>query len=77
MKEQEQQIKACDLQKLSNNFSIYEKIKYENANGYFKTFIPHFMYFSYEQMHELTLNGFKVYKGDWDGIIKDAWIIEW
>jgi hypothetical protein len=33
--------------------------------------------FSYEQRDELMSNGFKVYKGDWDGIIKEAWIIEW
>lgn len=77
MKEQEQQIKACDLQKPSDNFSIYERIKNENSIGNFKTFIPHFVRFSYDQMHELTSNGFKVYKGDWDGIIKEAWIIEW
>jgi len=57
--------------------SIYQRIKEENDYGNFKIFIHHNIYFSENQLLEFINNGFKVYKGDWDGVMRDVWIIEW
>lgn len=56
---------------------IYEQIKSQNEYGAYKIFIPHDRHFSEKAKLELMENGFKVYKGDWDGIMKDVYIIEW
>lgn len=71
-------LKAKDLLKKETDLKpIYEMIKKQNEYGAFKTFIPHDRYFSEKAKLELMENGFKVYKGDWDGIMKDVYIIEW
>jgi hypothetical protein len=71
-------LKAKDLVKKEMDLKlIYERIKDGNEYGSFKIFIPHDRYFSEKAKLELMENGFKVYKGDWDGIAKDVYIIEW
>jgi hypothetical protein len=71
-------LKAKDLLKKETDLKpIYEMIKNQNEYGAFKTFFPHDRYFSEKARLELMENGFKVYKGDWDGIMKDVYIIEW
>jgi len=57
--------------------NIYKAISEANANGQFKIAIPHFMHVSDEVKLELIENGYKVYIGDWDGVVKNALIIEW
>lgn len=49
----------------------------KNEIGVFKIFYPHFVYFPDELKLELMKLGYKVYVGDWDGIIINALIIEW
>ena len=56
---------------------MYESIKTQNDSGYFKIFIPHDKFVSDETKVKLIESGFKVYKGDWDGIMKNVIIIEW
>jgi len=56
---------------------VYKQIETENGYGCFKIFIPHNRFFSEKSKLELMVNGFKVYRGDWDGIMKDVVIIEW
>jgi len=71
-------LKAKDLVKKEMDLKlIYERIKDGNEYGAYKIFIPHDRYFSEKAKLELMENGFKVYKGDWDGIAKDVYIIEW
>lgn len=48
-----------------------------NEKGVFKIFYPHFIYVSDELKIELIQYGYKVYIGDWDGIMTNALIIEW
>jgi len=71
-------LRAKDLIKKDNTLEfIYKNIKQQNEYGSYKVFIPHDKYFSEKSKLELMENGFKVYKGDWDGIMKDVYIIEW
>lgn len=71
-------MKAKDLKKESEVIeNIYKAISEANANGYYKHFIPHFVYVSESVKMQLIDDGYKVYKGDWDGITKDCLIIEW
>lgn len=71
-------MKASHLKKQSEVIeNIYQSISRENQNGNFKHFIPHFVYVSEQVKSELIENGYKVYRGDWDGIITNALIIEW
>ena len=42
-----------------------------------KAFIPHFENVSDETKLEILNKGYKVYVGDWDGIMKNVLIIEW
>lgn len=71
-------MKAKDLIKKEIDLKvIYENIKSQNEYGCFKIFIPNDRYFSEKSKLELIENGFKVYKGDWDGVMKDVYIIEW
>jgi hypothetical protein len=71
-------MKAKELIKKETDLKIiYEDIKQQNEYGCFKTFIPHNRILSEKAKLELMENGFKVYKGDWDGIMKDVYIIEW
>lgn len=57
--------------------SIYEHISDANINGHFKVFIPHYVYVEEKDKLQLIEDGFKVYNGDWDGVIVNALIIEW
>ena len=43
----------------------------------FKHFIPHFIYIDEINIANLVNAGFKVYRGSWDGIMRDVIIIEW
>lgn len=43
----------------------------------FKHYIPHFIYIDEVNISCLVQAGFKVSRGDWDGIMKDVLIIEW
>lgn len=71
-------MKAKDLIRKERDIKeVYENIKSANEIGQFKIFIPNWNYFSDASRLELIENGFKVYKGDWDGIMKDVLIIEW
>jgi hypothetical protein len=56
---------------------IYKDIQNQNDNKCFKHFIPHHVFISDKIKLELIENGFKVYIGDWDGIMKDCVIVEW
>ncbi|MDB0600320.1 hypothetical protein PL373_13190 [Tenacibaculum maritimum] len=57
--------------------NIYSAIKNDNDNGCYKHHIPHWMYVSGKTRLQLIEDGFKVYKGAWDGIMTDVIIIEW
>lgn len=71
-------MKASSLIKKETDLKpIYENIKSQNDYGCFRVFFPPDRYFSEKAKLELIENGFKVYKGDWDGIMKDVYIIEW
>ena len=71
-------MKAKDLKKTSETIdNIHNRISECNADGDFKCFIPHFKHVSEEVKLQLMKDGFKVYIGDWDGMIKDCLIIEW
>lgn len=48
-----------------------------NDHGSYKIFLSHSQCISDEVKLKLIADGFKVYIGDWDGIIKNALIIEW
>lgn len=43
----------------------------------YKHFIPHFLYVDEINIGNLVRAGYKVYRGDWDGVMKDVLIIEW
>ncbi|MGL5233884.1 MAG: hypothetical protein ACRC8Z_03905 [Empedobacter falsenii] len=43
----------------------------------FKHFIPHWIYINETNISCLIQAGFKVSRGDWDGVMKDVLIIEW
>lgn len=71
-------MKAKSLTKTSVSVeNIYKGISEANANNRFKHFIPHDVYVSDEVRLKLIDDGFKVHKGDWDGVMKDCLIIEW
>ena len=71
-------MKATELKKQSEVIeNLYRRISEANAEGQFKIFIPHFVYVKASVQIELIQNGFKVYKGSWDGVMNDALIIEW
>ena len=73
-----EKLKAKDLVKVDKTLEkIYDNIKQENEYGNYKIFIHANRYFSEKSKLELIENGFKVYKGDWDGVMKDVYIIEW
>lgn len=56
---------------------LIERIKDANDNGRYAIFVSKFMYISNETKKRLLDEGFKVYTGDWDGVMKDITIIEW
>ena len=71
-------MKAKHLRKQSEAIeNIYKQISEANAHGQFKHFIPHFIYVSEEVKSQLIEDGYKVYKGDWDGHMTNCLIIEW
>lgn len=71
-------MKASSLKKETEVIeNIYKAISESNANGRFKHFIPHDVYVSDEVRLQLIDDGFKVYKGDWDGVMTNCLIIEW
>jgi hypothetical protein len=73
-------MKANDLPKVSLTLDeIYESIKSDmthNKNT-FKHQIPHWIYVCDEVKSRLISDGFKVYIGNWDGILNNSLIIEW
>jgi len=71
MKASELRVKPISIKK------IYEDIKLANERGEYKWFIPHMIKVSNETQSQLISDGFKVYIGDWDGYLKNAFIIEW
>lgn len=71
-------MKASSLVKKSSDISaIYKQIENANAGGDCKIFIPHFKLVDESVKLQLIEDGFKIYKGDWDGMITNALIIEW
>ena len=71
-------MKASELKKESEvieNISKY--ISEANAHGRFKCYIPHDVYVNESVKLQLIEDGFKVYKGDWDGMMTNCLIIEW
>lgn len=71
-------MKASSLVKKDTDLKeIYSDIENANNNGHFKIPIPHNRVFSDSAKMELIENGFKVYKGSWDGVLIDCYIIEW
>ena len=71
-------MKADSLVKKSVTLeNIYKSIEDDNGRGSFKHFIPHGLYVSDEVKLQLMADGFKVYVGDWDGVMLNALIIEW
>lgn len=73
-------MKANSIKKTSVTVKeIYEGIESElkHNSSKFKYHIPHWIYVSDEVKLELINEGFKVYKGSWDGILNEALIIEW
>lgn len=72
-------MKAKDLVKKPVDINkIYEIIKMQNNNdNAFKAHLPHWWYIKEETIIQLINDGFKVYRGEWDGINTNALIIEW
>jgi len=71
-------MKAKHLKKQSKTIeNIYKRISEANENGEFKIFIPHFVYVEEKVKLQLLEDGYKVYIGQWDGVVTDALIIEW
>ena len=71
-------MKAKDLKKESEVIeNIYKAISDANSRGFFKHFIPHWIYVSEEVKMQLIEDGFKLYKGNWDFGMTDCLIIEW
>ena len=71
-------MKATELQKIPMAIDkIYDLINSENMQNNFKVFIPHWKYIENETILQLINDGFKVYKGDWDGMAINSTIIEW
>jgi hypothetical protein len=71
-------MKAESLKRQSETIeNIYKKISHADTNGEFKIFIPHFVHVEENVKIQLIEDGYKVYKGQWDGNIINALIIEW
>lgn len=71
-------MKAKDLIKKSPSIEdIHNAIDEQNKNGCFKHFIPHWIFIPDNVKLKLIEEGFKVYVGNWDGIMTDVLIIEW
>lgn len=71
-------MKAKELTKESEVIeNIYKRISEANSRGEFKMFIPHFIYVRSEVTLQLIEDGYKVYRGDWDGWNLNCLIIEW
>lgn len=73
-------MKSHQLKKVSLTLDeIYECIKKDTEHGknVFKHQIPHWVYVSDEVKLQLISDGFKVYIGNWDGILNNSLIIEW
>lgn len=73
-------MKSHELKKVSLTLEeIYKDIKYsaEHSKNSFKHQIPHWIYVSDEVKSQLISDGFKVYIGNWDGILNNSLIIEW
>jgi hypothetical protein len=71
-------MKAKELKKESMTIDeIYERISDANSMKHFKYFIPHFVYTTESVTMQLIEDGFKVYRGAWDGGMTDCLIIEW
>lgn len=71
-------MKANELQKRYLSIDeIYKTIEGQNEVGYFKMHIPHYVCVKEDVLLQLMQEGFKVSKGNWDGFILDAIIIEW
>jgi hypothetical protein len=71
-------MEAKDLNKKSIELEqIYKDIQSANDRGDYKWFIPHCVFIDESIKMQLINDGFKVSKGDWDGIAKDCIIIEW
>ena len=73
-------MKSHELKKVSLTLDeIYESIKKDTQHGknIFKYQIPHWVYVSDEVKLQLISDGFKVYIGNWDGILNNSLIIEW
>ncbi len=71
-------MRAKSLQKKSTPIEeIYKWIESSNNVGDFKIFIPHFKHVDESVRLQLIEDGFKIYRGDWDGITTNALIIEW
>lgn len=72
------ELKAKDLVKKPLTIKdISEQIKVANEGGSYKIHIPNFSAVDENIIPTLIQNGFKVYRGDWDGFMKDVLIIEW
>lgn len=71
-------MKAEHLKKQSEVIeNIYKQISEANARGEFKIFIPHFVYVEDKVKLQLAEDGYKIHRGQWDGVITNALIIEW
>lgn len=71
-------MKASSLSKKTLSiFDVHEEIEIANELGSFKIFIPHHKFIKNETVIQLIEDGFKVHKGDWDGININVTIIEW
>ena len=70
-------MKAQSLKKVPHAIeNIYHEISEANANNHFKCLIPHFIYVTDEAKLQLIKDGYKVYEGNWDSLMKGL-IIEW
>lgn len=75
MKKASERIKvSVDIKDVENRMAQQET-SYDK--GVFKAFFPHWVYVSDEIKMQLINNGYKVYIGDWDHVMKNALIIEW
>ena len=71
-------MKANELKKISVKLdTIFTDIVAANTSNAFKIHYPHFIFVADNIRLELINLGYKVYIGDWDGIMKNALIIEW
>lgn len=66
---------SLTIEDIEKKISDIEANPYEK--GLFKIFFPHWVYISNDVKLKLMEAGYKVYTADWDGVMKDAFIIEW